>query len=311
MLRVAVIQGSAHGPLLAENVNKPMTAEEEKRTLDTYEALTRKAAARRPALVIWPESTLPDAPERDPLIADRLSQVVRRAQVWLLVGGPYVDSRGRTANSAYLYSPSGNQVARYDKVQLVPFGEYVPTRQWLPFLSRYHVREVDFARGAVHRVLQAGTVAIGPMICFESIFPQISWLLAGHGAQVLVVITNDAWFGHTAAAAQHRQIAVLRAVETGRWVVRGASTGISSIISPDGLIVAEAGLYKQAALSADIRLVTSPQPGPRWGPVFAWCVFGLAIAFVIAPGALPRSRGKGRAAQPRSRRPRPGRAAPR
>jgi apolipoprotein N-acyltransferase len=312
-LRVAVIQGSTHGPLLAEDVNKPMTAQEEGRALDTYAALTQKAAAGRPALVIWPESTLPGDPDRDPWIADRLSQVTRRARVWLVAGGPYIDARGHTTNAAYLYSPSGNQVARYDKVQLVPFGEYVPSRNRLPFLARYHVREVDFARGAVHRVLQAGTVAMGPMICFESIFPQISWLLARHGAEVLVVITNDAWFGHTAAAAQHRQIAVLRAVETGRWVLRGASTGISSIISPQGRIVAQAGLYRQAVVSADIRLVTSPQPGVRWGPVFAWCVFGLAIAFVIAPSALPggRRQTKARAAQPRSGRPRPGRAAPR
>ena len=218
----------------------------------------------------------------------------------MLAGGPYHDERGRTFNSAYLYSPTGNLTARYDKVQLVPFGEYVPGRAWLPLLTRYHVRDFDFAAGAVHRVLQAGTIAVGPMICFESTFPTIGWQLAERRAQVLVVITNDAWFGRTAAAAQHQQMAVLRAVETGRWVLRGASTGISSIIAPDGRVVAKAGLYKQSVLTAKVRLTAGGERFSSIQPVFAWAITALAIAYVIVPVALLR--GAGRA--PSARRPR-------
>jgi apolipoprotein N-acyltransferase len=282
-IRAAVIQGNEHGPLTADQVNSPPTAAEQQRTLDIYQALTQEAAARRPVLVVWPESVLASPPEIDPKVAGRLSGIARGNSTWLLAGGPYVDETGRLANSAYLYAPSGNLLSRYDKVQLVPFGEYVPARKHLPFIGRYHVRAQDFVAGTSHRVLQAGTIGIGPMICFESTFPQIGWELAGKGAQVLVVITNDSWFGHTAAAAQHEQMAVLRAVETDRWVLRAASTGISAIIAPDGQVVRKAGLYQRAELSAEIALVSRRAPSVRWGPLFAWVMMGLSVVYVVAP----------------------------
>ena len=299
-IRVAVVQGSTTGPLTAKEINVPLRAAERTKTLDVYGALTQKAAQGRPALVVWPESVIPGAPESEAWIAARISQIVRSSDAWLLAGGPYYDERRRTFNSAYLYSPNGILTSRYDKVQLVPFGEYVPGRGWLPLLKRYHVRDFDFAAGAVHQVLQAGTIAIGPMICFESIFPGIAWQMGDKRAQVLVIITNDAWFGRTAAAAQHQQMAVLRAVETGRWVLRGAGTGISSIIAPTGKVVAKAGLYQQAVLSAEIKLATGTPSAPRLGAVFSWLMVGLSIAFLILPVALPRSRGKAPAARKQS-----------
>jgi len=308
---VAVVQGSASGPLRAADVNVPLSAQERAETRRIYTELTAEAARARPVLVVWPESVLTSDPDADPVVAEWVARAARLAHAWLIAGGPYVDRRGRQFNSAYLYAASGNQVARYDKVQLVPFGEYVPWRSRLPFIERYHVRDADFAAGAVHRVLQAGIVAVGPMICFESIFPQISSNLTARGAQVLAIITNDAWFGHTAAAAQHRQIAVLRAVETNRWVVRAASGGISSIISPEGRVVAEAGLFERKVLSHEIRLAPAgARPGPL-GSAFAWLMVFLSVAFLIAPAALPRRRQGPRAARPSARPRPPGRAAPR
>jgi len=307
----AVVQGSAHGPLTPADVNLPLTPQEQARTLDVYGSLTAQAAQERPALVVWPESVIPGPPEAHQVIATRVSQIARSSGAWLLAGGPYEDEAGRPYNSAYLYSPTGNLTSRYDKVQLVPFGEYVPWRTRLPFLHRYHVRELDFTPGAVQRVLQAGTIAIGPMICFESIFPNIAWQLTHRKAQVLVIITNDAWFGHTAAAAQHAQIAVLRAMETGRYVLRGASTGISSIIAPNGRMVAQAGLYQRQVLSARVRLATETSPLLRGGPAFSWGVVALSVALAIAPAARTRGRGKGPTAQPPPRPRRRGRAAPR
>jgi apolipoprotein N-acyltransferase len=312
---VSVVQGSATGPLRAEDVNVPLSAAELAKTRETYTALTAQAARQRPVLVVWPESVLPGDPDSDPLVAEWVARSARLARAWLLAGGPYLDKRGRQFNSAYLYAASGNQVARYDKVQLVPFGEYVPGRERLPFLQHYHIRNLDFAAGAVHRVLQAGIVAIGPMVCFESIFPQISWELTQRGAQLLVVITNDAWFGRTDAAAQHRQIAILRAVETNRWVVRAASAGISSIISPDGRVVAEAGLFEPKVLSHEIRLGPAGARPRAWGQLFAWLMVFLSVAFLIAPAALPRRRRPSRAPRPRTGRRAgpspPGRTAPR
>lgn len=314
--RVAIIQGSAHGPLRAEEVNVPLTPEDEARTREIYSSLTAEAARENPALVVWPESVLPASPEDDPTVAAWLSEAARTANAWLLAGGPHYEDR-RIYNSAYLLAPTGNRVSRYDKVQLVPFGEYVPGRESLPLLDRYHVRERDFSSGTGHRVLQAGTIALGPMICFESVFPQIAWDLVGQGADILLIITNDAWFGRTAAAAQHRQIAVLRAVETNRWVVRGASTGISCLIAPDGRIVAEAGLFEQAVVSGDVRLPAQDQRPGGWGPLVPWLMLYGAVAFLIAPAAVARGGGNpaGRrdppVSRPRSRRRRPGRRAAR
>jgi apolipoprotein N-acyltransferase len=290
-VRMAVIQGSDHGPLAAREVNTALTPEEQAHTLEVYASLTRKAAEQRPALVVWPESVLVADPEDDPRVAARMSVIVRGSRVWLLAGGISTDDRGRPVNSAYLYAPSGNVVARYDKVQLVPFGEYVPMRERLPFLKRYHVREQDFVAGVAHTVLQAGTIPVGPSICFESTFPTISWELVSKGAQVLVTITNDSWFGRTAAAAQHHQIAVLRAVESERWVLRAASTGISSIISPEGKIVEQAGLYHPAALTANVPLLTNRPLGVRLGPAVGWGMMTLALAFVIGPCARRREGG--------------------
>ena len=154
------------------------------------------------------------------------------------------------------------------------------------------------------------------MICFESIFPRISWKLARDGAQVLVVITNDAWFGRTAAAAQHRQMAVLRAVETNRWVLRAASTGISSIIAPDGRVVAEAPLFDRDWISAEIQVAGAasdggePERGVGWGPVFSWATLVLSLGLIVFSVVSPGGRGW-RADRPSAGRQRRGRAAPR
>jgi apolipoprotein N-acyltransferase len=289
-IRVAIVQGSAHGSLRAEQVNVPLTPAEEQRTREIYQRLTAEAARSRPALVVWPESVLTDAPEQDLAVAEAVAQAARAADAWLLAGGPYYEKVDEVFNSGYLFAPTGNLVARYDKVQLVPFGEYVPWRGRLPFIDRYEVRARDFQAGAVHHVLQAGTVSIGPMICFESAFPQISWQLVERGAQLLVVITNDAWFGRTAAAAQHQQIAVLRAAETNRWVVRAASSGISCFISPDGQVTDEAKLFSEAVLTEEIPLAGEHAQPAGAGPVVAWATLLLSFAFLLAPLAIPRPR---------------------
>ncbi len=310
-VRTAVIQGSAHGELRPQQVNVPLTREERQLTMATYGSLTEQVASDLPSLVVWPESVLPGAPDRDPAVAEWVTRSARECNAWLLAGGPHYDERGRLYNSAYLYAPSGHRVARYDKVHLVPFGEYVPARDWLPFLDRYNVRDVDFSAAHVHRLLQTEAMTLGPMICFESIFPRISWQHTRRGAQVLVVITNDAWFGRTAAAAQHRQIAVLRAVETNRWVLRAASAGISSIIAPDGRIVAEAGLFERKSLLADIALASRHERAPALGPRLPWVFVCMSIAYLVMLAALPRIRPSVPASRRRTPRRRRGRAVPR
>ena len=259
-LPVAVVQASAIGPLHVAQLNQPWTEQQQDRELRAWEALTRQAARSHPRLVIWSESAIPGLLEGSPKLFARVSRAARQANAYLLAGGPYVDSFGQLFNSAFLIDPRGKEVWRYDKVHLVPFAECVPGRSWFPLLRHYTLREEDLQPGPGHGALRAGSVKIGPMICFESIFPEIARREVKLGAQVLAIITNDAWFGHTAAAEQHAQMAVFRAVETGTWVLRSASTGISMVISPDGRVRARAGLFRRKVLTARISVA----PLPTW-----------------------------------------------
>jgi apolipoprotein N-acyltransferase len=214
--------------------------------------MTRRAAAAHPDLIIGPESAMSWSLDTNNAAFPKVGELAREAKTWLLLGSQYQDEARNTYNSAYLFSPAGKIAARYDKVQLVPFGEFVPGRNWLPGIRYYPVREFDFAAGKSFAPLSMNSQKLGVAICFESIFPQISRALINEGAEFLVIITNDGWFGQTAAAAQHRQMAVFRAVETRAWVARAASSGISCIIAPSGRIMQEIGLQKKGIISAEI-----------------------------------------------------------
>ena len=255
-IQIAVIQASAIEPLHVSQLNQPWTEDEQDRELRSWEQLTRQAAVTHPCLVVWSESAIPGFLDSSPQLFRRIVGVARQANAYLLAGGPYEDSFGQLFNSAFLIGPRGNQVWRYDKVHLVPFAEYVPGRSWLPLLKHYTVREQDLKPGPGHGAFPVGSVKVGPMICFESIFPEIARREVKLGAQILVIITNDAWFGRTAAAEQHAQMSVFRAVETGTWVLRCAGTGISMIISPEGRVRARADLFKRKVLVA--RVSTAP-----------------------------------------------------
>lgn len=281
-LPAALIQGNVLKHLTVESLNKPWTPTQQERDLATYERLTRRAAARRPRprLIIWPESAVPAYLPEDERTLARIQALAREAQAHLLVGAPHSGRADEALNSVYLFSPAGEMVGRYDKVRLVPFAEYVPGRKWVPLLRFFTIREQDVTAGEDYVILPVGDARVAPVICFESIFAGISRRLVNDGAQVLVVMTNDAWFLRTAAPAQHADQAKFRAVETGAWLLRCASTGISAVVSPRGEFVEEAGLYREAILTAPVSLAPRPTLYRRWGYWFPWAaaaVLGLMI----------------------------------
>jgi apolipoprotein N-acyltransferase len=159
----------------------------------------------------------------------------------LLVGGYRTVSPDtpQVANTMFLFLPNGDW-QYHDKVQLVPLGEYVPYREWLPFLRIFGVVESDLYAGNSLQPLQAGDLRIGAVICMESTYPWIARGLANAGANLLAVGSNESWFGRTAALEQHLAFCVLRAIETRRWVVRCAPEGVSAFIAPTGAIRARA-----------------------------------------------------------------------
>lgn len=228
-------------------------------------------------LVIWPEAATPFLFEVETAYRDELLTFVRERGVPLLFGSPAVASQApgplRLLNSAYLVSGDGVVLDRYDKVHLVPFGEYIPLKELLWFLDKLVVGIGDFVPGAGPRVLGAPGGRLGIVICFEVIFPDLVRQFVDQGADYMVTITNDAWFGRSSAPYQHFAMVVFRAVENRVAFARAANTGISGFIDAEGHILRTTDIFVEGALSGELRT-----GGPRtfytvYGDLFAsFCV---------------------------------------
>lgn len=198
-------------------------------------------------LIVFSETAFPVSIPDVQEVRKWVENLAREKESYVLIGSP-IEENGRIYNSALLFSPKGEIIGRYDKVQLVPFGEFVPWRKTFPWLKKLGVRDFDFTPGKGWHPLKCKGFSLGPIICFESIFPKIAREYSIKGADILVVITNDSWFGRTWAGEQHLAFSSLRACEEGRYLLRATTTGISAIISPDGRILKRAGLFVPAVL---------------------------------------------------------------
>jgi len=246
-------------------------------------------------LIVWPETSIPAHLNRFPAAFDWVRSVPRRLGCYLMVGANEAGPSGETYNTLWALDPDGNLAGRYRKQDLVMFGEYVPWRDKLKFLNAYPIRDFDYSPGDRDLQLSVKGVPVAPMICFESIFPAFSRRLAREGAQVLVVITSDAWVGQAPTELrQHAQCSVLRAVETGRWLVRAGGTGVTCIIDPAGRIVTEAPILEEAAVRAVVwpeRRITMYQAVGDVPLVLVTCLLILAgladLQRIRPPGDVP------------------------
>lgn len=248
----------------------------------------RLVGAPAPDLVIWPENALDRDPRSNPNLFEPVVALVRRLRAPFLVGA-ILDAGERFTNSNLLLSPNGAIDARYDKVHLVPFGEYVPwrfARRLVPVLDRE--LPVDGKPGARLVPFAVGDATVGSLICFESTYPSLARELARMGSQVIVVSTNNASFGTSPAAREHLAMSRLRAVENGRPVVHAAIAGISAIVMPDGSVVARAGLFRPALLRARLPLPTGRTPYTRYGKVIELTLALGAAITALAPMILSR-----------------------
>jgi len=253
-------------------------------TTKKYVDLTLSVVPQQPELVVWPETATPFYFEASPKLTRLVTDAVRQAGIRLLVGSPSVQRvAGSNAyyNSAYMVAPGGRATGRYDKVHLVPFGEYVPLKQVLSFVGKMVAQVGDFSSGDKGRTLSWGEnqPPIGVQICFEIIFPELSRSLVKNGAGVLVNLTNDAWFGKSGAAYQHFSMAVFRAVENRRSLVRCANTGISGFVDPAGRIMARTALFEDAVLVRAVPILDEKTIYTRIGD-------GLPIVCLIVLGGL-------------------------
>ncbi|HEY3346522.1 MAG TPA: apolipoprotein N-acyltransferase, partial [Nitrospirota bacterium] len=247
-----------------------------------YTRLTLEAARQKPDIVIWPETATPFVFQDDEM-RPRLFETAKLSGAYLLTGSPSIEQKDDQGylefNSAYLISPKGNPVGRYDKMHLVPFGEYVPAKTLLPFVSKMVTAIGDFGGGKEATVMEAGNFKFGTAICFEVIFPELVRKFADNGADFLTSVTNDAWFGRSSAPAQHFNMAVFRAVENRRALVRAANTGITGLILPTGEVGATTGIFKETMLTVDVPLVSEKTFYTRHGDLFAY--FCAAVSLLI------------------------------
>jgi apolipoprotein N-acyltransferase len=232
------------------------------KTIHKYFSLTRKGLQKKkPDLTIWPETALPFYFQDLSELSLKVKSFVRMEKINLLTGAPGYKlspsgNRYKLFNRAFLVNEKGELQVYYDKEHLVPFGEYIPFGDYFPFLHKLVEGVGDFSPGYHTRPMCLGNLALGMLICYEAIFPHLAQKRVEQGANFFVNISNDAWFGDTSAPEQHLHLALLRAVEQGRYLVRCTNTGISAIIDPYGKIKKQTRLFVDAILSGEIRLLT-------------------------------------------------------
>jgi apolipoprotein N-acyltransferase len=275
---VAVIQGNIEQ-------DQKWVAAKQREAMDIYIELSSKAARQQPELVIWPETAMPFFPPTSPLFPQVLDRTVYSHRYFLLSGAPYFVEKEKDYdlyNSALLARPDGSQ-ALYFKQHLVPFGEYIPFSDILPLPGPVVESIGNFSAGSDSQPLAAGKAKLGVLICFESIFPTLARQEVAKGANLLVNITNDAWFGRSSASIQHLAMAVFRAVENRRSLARAANTGISCFIDPAGRISQVTPLFASCAINGSPALFDQLTVFTRLGYLFplACLIFLIPVAFWI------------------------------
>lgn len=251
-------------------------------------------------LIVWPESPAPLFTS-DPLFRGPLSEMARATHSWVVTGAigskPATQSGSSNSasqlyNSAALINPEGDWTARYDKVHLVPFGEYLPFPRLFAFAGGLTKEVGEFQKGESRAPLDAGSARLGVFICYESVFPGEVREFANHGADVLVNLSNDGWYGDSGAYAQHLNQTRMRAIENDRWILSATNTGVTASIDPYGRTVARLARKERAALVAPYALTSVTTFYTRHGDWFAWLCAIISAGAVLARFIIGKPIGK-------------------
>jgi apolipoprotein N-acyltransferase len=274
-----------------------------RQTVNALTALSEQpgkgAASPQPRLIVWPESPTPFF-INDPTFHHTIMAIASQTDSYVIAGSigvrnaPGREKPSEVLNSAAVMSPAGEWVARYDKIHLVPFGEYVPFKSLLTFAQSLTKESGDFVPGADRTVFALDGHKLGTFICYESIFPDEVRVFADRGAEVFLNISNDGWFGDTGAPYQHVNMARMRAIENRRWLLRGTNTGITGSIDPYGRLVAQAPRHQRTAIDVPYAFRSGTTFYTRHGDLFAYLcaiitVVALAVRFSFRAGVIRSS----------------------
>lgn len=265
----------------------PWTPEAQQPLFGRLELLTLDAVRRQdpPAFVIWPEMPASFYFYDDGFSRPFMEGIARQTNSFFLTGVvAFVPGSNRTQplNSNVLLDPSGELLAQYDKIHLVPFGEYIPWSQWLGFAESLTAESGDFVSGDRYVVTEVLGGRVSSIICYEAIFPELSRRFVQEGAEVLVNISNDGWFGNSAARYQHLLMARMRAIENSRYLLRTTNTGLTVVIRPNGQIAGEIPPDRPGVLAGRWSFQTRRTFYTRYGDWFAYLACLVTVIGLLA-----------------------------
>jgi apolipoprotein N-acyltransferase len=256
-----------------------------------YQSMTRQAVERGASFVIWPETSTPFDFEEDPLRAGTIRRLAQELNVTLLFGSDQIErvrpgasveaADNRFYNAAYLIKPDGSTAAVYRKMQLVPFGEYVPLQRLLFFVGPIIEAVSSFTPGDRPVLMPVVGHQVSTAICYEVIYGSLMRRFVRDGSELLTTITNDAWYGRSSAAYQHWDHAAMRAIENGRYLARAANTGVSGFVDPYGRVIEKSRLFEQALLVHDVRFLTTRTIYTRIGDLAAWLSLAVTVVALL------------------------------
>ncbi|HAK88490.1 MAG: apolipoprotein N-acyltransferase [Nitrospirae bacterium GWB2_47_37] len=281
-IKAAVIQGNIEQ-------DKKWEPSYQSAVIDVYKELSAAAAVQKPDIIIWPETSVPFIFGKNGALTEDLVSFQRQLDSYLLFGSVQIKDRSagskiksqKSANSAVLLNKDGNVSYIYDKIHLVPFGEYVPLRKFLFFIDKLVVGVGDYAPG--DRYIRAVTPfgSFGTLICYEIIFPGLARKFYTKGGDFIVTITNDAWFGKTHGPYQHFSMAVFRAIENRKPVIRAANSGISGFIDSSGRVLSQTELFKRTFLVGNIRTDKTLTAYTKYGDIFSYLCIVCSLLLLL------------------------------
>jgi apolipoprotein N-acyltransferase len=257
---------------------------EARRIFTTYLAMTRDAVRRGAEFVLWPESATPFMFEENEEGEAAVRDLAREVGVPVLFGSDQL-VRGdspRLYNAAFLITSAGTTAAVYRKMHLVPFGEYIPFKEMLYFVSPLVESLVDFAPGESVVMLPVGPHVASTAICYEVVYPSLIRRAVAGGSQLLTTITNDGWYGRSSAPYQHFALASMRAIEQGRYLARAANTGISGVVDPYGRVVRASAIFEEVGLVEEVRLLKGHTVYFMIGDAVVYAAMALTAAALMA-----------------------------